>query len=124
LVTGLLRQELGFDGVVVTDGLGMSAARMAHGDTEAPLRALQAGVDQLLTPAGDSFPGAIKTIQQAVDDGEISVERIDESVERIMRLKRKAGLMDKPLVSVERAAHIIGTREHQEMARRLIGTVT
>ncbi|WP_162452333.1 glycoside hydrolase family 3 protein [Phytoactinopolyspora mesophila] len=124
IVTGLLRHELGFDGVVVTDGLGMSAARMAHDITEAPLRALQAGVDQLLTPADDSFPVAIKTIRRAVEDGELSAERIDESVERIMRLKRKAGLFDDPMVSTDRAAHVIGSREHQEAARRLIGTVT
>lgn len=122
IITGLLRQELGFDGVVVADSLDMPAARLAHDDVQAPLRALQAGVDQLLTPPGDTFPAAVKVIKRAVQDGELSPARIDESVDRILRMKRRIGLFDQPIVDVEVAAHTVGAREHQRLARRLTST--
>ncbi|WP_123788553.1 glycoside hydrolase family 3 protein [Phytoactinopolyspora halophila] len=123
IITDILRGELGFDGVVVTDGLGMEAARVAYGDTEAPLRALQAGVDQLLTPADGTFPGAIKTIRRAVEIGELSVERIDESVDRILRLKAKCGLFDDPYIDVNLASRFVGARDHLQTARRVTGNL-
>ncbi|NED97651.1 hypothetical protein G1H11_20335 [Phytoactinopolyspora alkaliphila] len=123
ILTDLLRTELGFDGVVVTDGLEMSAARMAHPDHEAPLRALQAGADQLLTPTVGSFTAAVETIRKAVEDGELSVERLDQSVERILRLKKNAGLFDDPLVDPEIVAKTVGSRDHQQQARRLLSAV-
>ncbi|WP_166348549.1 glycoside hydrolase family 3 protein [Phytoactinopolyspora limicola] len=124
IITGVLRDELGFDGVISTDGLGMSAARLAHDDVEAPLKALQAGADQLLTPPIGAFPAAVKAIRQAVEDGELTTERIDQSVERILRLKRRAGLFNDPMVDLTTAGGVIGARAHQELARRLIGSVS
>jgi beta-glucosidase-like glycosyl hydrolase len=96
---------------------------VAHADHEAPLRALQAGADQLLVPAVGSFTAAVDTIRRAVDDGELSVERLDQSVERILRLKEKSGLFDDPLVEPEAVAKTVGSREHQQHARRLLSTV-
>lgn len=119
IITDILRGEIGFDGVVVTDGLGMGAVRLTHDPVEAPLRALQAGADQLLTPADDTFPAAIKLIRRAVENGDISIDRIDESVTRILRLKKRAGLLDQTYVSPDNAAQTIGCRAHQQVARRI-----
>lgn len=120
IITGLLRNELGFDGVVVTDGLEMSAARAEHDDDETPLRALLAGVDQLLIPPDGAFLSAVKAIRRAVEDGELSVDRIDESVTRILRLKQRCGLLDDPLVNTDMAGRTVGSRDHQRTARELI----
>ncbi|NEE02695.1 glycoside hydrolase family 3 protein [Phytoactinopolyspora halotolerans] len=119
IITDILRGELGFDGVVITDGLEMSAARIAYNDEETPLRALQAGVDQLLLPTEGSFAAAAKTIRRAVEDGDLSEDRIDQSIERIVRLKRRYGLFDNPLVDAGHVGHTVGSRDHLEIARRL-----
>ena len=70
IMTGVLREELGYDGVIVTDSLGMQGVRDKYGDAEVAVRALEAGVDQLLmTPAMDEAYGAVV---DAVRSGRIS----------------------------------------------------
>jgi beta-glucosidase-like glycosyl hydrolase len=89
IVTGLLREEMGFDGLVVTDALLMGAIAERYGAGEAAVLALDAGVDVLLMP-----PDAEKTIaavRQAVRDGRLTEARIDESLERIDDLHRTLG---------------------------------
>ena len=91
LVTGLLREEMGFDGVVMTDGLQMQAMTDHYGSGEIAVRAVQAGVDLLLCPAD---PGeAADALLAAVESGEIAPERLDESVLRILTLKENLGLL-------------------------------
>lgn len=85
IVTELLREELGFDGVVFTDGLEMQALTDHYSSAEVAVGAIQAGVDILLCP-GD-LEGSIEALTQAVNSGEISMERLDESVERILMFK-------------------------------------
>ncbi len=91
IVTGLLRNELGFDGVVITDALGMGALGN-YGEGERCKRALLAGCDLLL---GVTEPEqTINVLMQAVDSGELTVERIDESVLRILVLKISRGIIE------------------------------
>lgn len=85
VITGLLRNELGYDGVVITDGLGMSAVSGIYTADEIAVMAVQAGNDILLGPANVS--AAITAISNAVIDGTIEESRIDESVLRILELK-------------------------------------
>lgn len=92
LITDVLRGELGFSGVVVTDSLSMGAVTAVYTPGEAAVKALQAGADLLLMPAG--LPQAYEEILAAVEDGRLSESRIDESVERILALKQQAGLME------------------------------
>ena len=93
IVTGLLREELGFDGVVITDSLEMSAATgMALGDGELCVQALEAGCDLLLGP-GD-LGAAVDGVAAAVDSGRLTWERIEESLQRILELKLRAGLLE------------------------------
>jgi beta-N-acetylhexosaminidase len=89
IVTGLLREEMGFDGVVVTDALLMGAIAGRYGAGESAVLALEAGVDVLLMPP--DVEQTIAAVRQAVADGRLSEERIDESLERIDALHRWLG---------------------------------
>ena len=91
IVTGLLRDEMGFDGVVITDSLLMHAIARAYPKGEAAVLALEAGCDQLLYyPLKKDFvEEAVKAIYAAVESGRITEARIDESCERITRQKIK-----------------------------------
>ena len=90
-VIGVLRDELGFDGVIITDALRMGAIHDTYGSGEACVLALEAGVDMILLP--NNFTAAYKGVMQAVAEGRITEKRIDESVRRILTLKEKYGLL-------------------------------
>lgn len=85
LVTGLLREELGFAGVVMTDSLEMAAVTEGYTGGEIAVKAIQAGVDILLCP--EDLAGAVSALEQAVSAGELTEARIDESVLRVLNLK-------------------------------------
>lgn len=85
LITGLLREELSYEGVVITDALNMGAITQYYTAGEAAVQAILAGNDMLLF-AGD-LPEAYQSVLEAVESGEISMERLDASVLRILRLK-------------------------------------
>ena len=82
-----LRDELGFDGVIVTDAMDMGAITKQFSNTEATIKAIQAGVDIILCP--QDFVEAFDAVVKAVEKGEIEESRIDESVHRILKLKKK-----------------------------------
>ena len=94
IVTELLRQELGFDGVVVTDSLKMQAMTDHYSSGDIAVGAVQAGVDLLLSPK--NLKEAVAALTQAVEDGTISQERLDESVLRVLRLKLDRGIIPVP----------------------------
>lgn len=85
MITDILRGELGFSGIVITDALNMSAVTQLYSSGDAAVKALEAGVDMLLMPA--SFHDAYEGVCSAVESGRITEERLDESVSRILRLK-------------------------------------
>lgn len=87
IIQGLLRNKLKFNGLIVTDGLGMQAITNHHEPGELELYALLAGNDILLCPM--NVPKACKKIKYALDNGYISEQEIDEHVERILRAKKK-----------------------------------
>ena len=90
-VIGLLREELGFEGVIITDALRMDAVHDDYGTGEACVLALEAGADMLLLPY--NFTNAYESVMQAVKDGRLTEERIDESLLRILSLKERYGLL-------------------------------
>jgi len=90
IVTGLLREELGFGGLVVTDGLDMAGVRAGRDAGEVAVAALEAGADQLVLTRDEDRAHA--AIVSAVRSGRISERRIDASVRRILRAKAWAGL--------------------------------
>lgn len=85
LITTILRQEMGYEGVIVTDALNMGAISNYYGADEAAIMALKAGCDMLLMP--ESFEKAYGGVLQAVLSGTISEDRIDDSLKRIYRIK-------------------------------------
>ena len=91
-LTELLREEMGFKGVIITDSLGMGAVQAGYTSAEACVAALQAGADMLLMPA--DFYAGYEGVLQAVREGTISEERIDESVYRILTVKQSIGAED------------------------------
>ena len=98
VVTSLLREEMGFDGVVCTDDLTMGAVSNTYGMGEAAVLAVEAGCDLLLVCHGaDNLTAARDALLEAVDSGRISPERLDESVKRILSLKVEYGLTNDPV---------------------------
>jgi len=85
VVTGILRNELGFKGVIITDALNMSAISEYYTSEQAAVNALRAGCDMLLMP--ENFEEAYNGVLKAVQDGVISEERIDDALRRIYRIK-------------------------------------
>ncbi|GAA1677892.1 glycoside hydrolase family 3 protein [Glycomyces endophyticus] len=109
ILTGLLRERLGFTGVVVTDALDMQGVRTEYGDDRVPVLALLAGADLLLMPP--DLPLAHEAVLNAVASGELTEDRIDESVRRILGLKHSRGIVDDPETD-EGAAGAVGSDEH------------
>ena len=110
IMTGILREEMGYDGVVITDALDMAGASATYGNDRVPVLALKAGVDMLLMPP--EFDVAYNAVLDAVESGELTEERIDTSVRRILTLKQDLGIVDDPYVDpAEMPAHV-GTPEH------------
>lgn len=85
VVTQILREELGFEGVIITDALNMSAISEYYESDQAVITALKAGCDMVLMP--DDFEKAYHGVLKAVNEGVISEERIDDSLRRIYRIK-------------------------------------
>lgn len=98
ILTKLLREEMGFDGVVVTDWEDVlkliSWHRVAANEKEATKMAVMAGIDMAMTPYNTSFA---KTLVELVNEGEIPESRLDESVRRILALKAELGLFEKTM---------------------------
>lgn len=92
IVTGLLREEMGFTGVVMTDGLQMKAMTDHYSSGEIARKAVRAGVDILLCPL--DLEEAVTALEDAVETGEITEGRIDESVLRILELKLRQGILE------------------------------
>lgn len=91
VIQHLLRDRMGYNGVVVTDALRMEAIVENYDSDEAAVQAIQAGADLLLLP--NNFKKAVEGIRKAVAQGDISMARLDESVERILALKIQYGLI-------------------------------
>jgi beta-N-acetylhexosaminidase len=117
IMTGILRNQLHYDGVVITDSLGMQGVRDKYGDNRVPVLALQAGVDMLLMPPNMDL--AYNSVLNAVRDGELSQQRIDQSLYRILRLKYERGVFAHPFVDESRVDDIVGTPAHLAAAQQI-----
>jgi beta-N-acetylhexosaminidase len=117
ILTGVLREQLGYDGVVVTDALDMAGVREKYGDDRVPVLALKAGADQLLNPP--LLDVAYRGVMDAVASGELTEERLAVSLERILALKTRLGLFRDPFVSHAGVDRTVGTRGHLATADRI-----
>ncbi|GAK03975.1 beta-hexosaminidase [Geomicrobium sp. JCM 19037] len=112
ILTDLLRDELGFTGLIVTDSLGMSGANVVPPE-RVPVEAIKAGVDLLLNPPNVEL--AYESVLEAVNSGEISESRLDESVSRIVQQKQDQGLFDDPYQHPD-GLDVIGNDDHLSQA--------
>jgi beta-N-acetylhexosaminidase len=129
ILTGILRGQLHYDGVVVTDALGMQGVRDKYGDDRVPVLALKAGVDELLKPPQDTAGNGLFAVQYnavlgAVKNGELSESRIDQSVYRILRLKLKHDLFKHPYVDESKVAKVVGTPSHLATEQKITDRTT
>jgi beta-N-acetylhexosaminidase len=114
ILTDLLRRQMDFEGVVVTDALDMQGVRDMFGDDRVPVEAIKAGADLMLMPP--EFDLAYRSVLEAVRSGEISERRIDQSVYRLLRLKERLGLFKQPFVKEHKVDRVVGKRDHLETA--------
>ncbi|WP_102692253.1 glycoside hydrolase family 3 protein [Rummeliibacillus pycnus] len=115
IMTGMLREKLGYDGLIITDSLDMSGANVLP-MAEVPVAAFQAGADILLNPPDVEV--AYNAMLKAVKTKEISKQRLDQSVSRILLAKYKRGIILQPYVNKD-AIHLIGGAEHLKFADQL-----
>ncbi len=114
ILTSLLRSQMGFEGIIVTDSLGMGAISENWGQAQAAVEAVKAGADIVLSTGPLEAQIAMQeALITAVRNGEITPLRIDESVWRILQVKQKFGLFDRtPHTDLSQ----VGTAEHQMIA--------
>ncbi|MFD4195349.1 glycoside hydrolase family 3 protein [Amycolatopsis thermoflava] len=122
IMTGILRDELRYDGVVATDSLQMAGVRELHADAEIPVLALEAGVDQMLMPPDLGL--AINSVLDAVKSGRLTEERIDQSVLRILKLKDKRGIVASPLVNPRAVKQVVGSAANRDKIQAITDRTT
>lgn len=111
LLTGLLKTELGFDGVVVSDWEGVALGELTLE------QGLNAGIDMFMF--AESWKISLPGLHRAVKNGEVPMSRIDDAVTRILRMKLRLGLFEKPFSSAA-CADAMGSREHRDVARQAV----
>ena len=125
ILTGLLREELGFRGLVVTDAMDMAGLAKQFSTGEAAVRAIEAGADVLLMPPDPDV--AIRAVLRAVGSGRLSRQRIDESAQRVLEAKVRVGLNKKKLVDVDAVSDALESPEEaahaQDIADRAVTLV-
>ncbi len=118
ILTNILREELGFQGLVLSEGGGIGTLvyeHLAPAQKEAGQIAMHAGVD-----VGISYEsGYMGDLIESVNEGRVSMEDIDRSVRRVLRQKFALGLFDRPFVDPDRAERIVNTAEDRELAYRV-----
>jgi beta-N-acetylhexosaminidase len=117
ILTGLLREELKFNGLIVTDALDMQGIAKLYKSGEECVRALEAGADLLLMPGEPK--AAIRAVTAAVNDGRLSKERINESVLKLLTLKARLGLQKSKLTDLEAIPDSLDTPEDGELANHV-----
>jgi beta-N-acetylhexosaminidase len=118
IMTGVLRGKMGFKGLIVTDALEMGGVTNAYSTEEASLRAVLAGVDQLLLPPEPDK--VIAYLAAAVRDGRVPMARIDASVRRILEAKASLGLHRDRFVKIDRLRRAIAPQAYLERAAKIV----
>lgn len=112
--TQILRKELGFEGLIVTDAMSMSGLTLYVHQDEAAVRALLAGADILLKPVNSDDP--IRGLKEAVKSGRVTVERIEQSVRKILAAKYDVGLVKQRITPMNEIDKIVGGKDAEQLA--------
>ena len=117
VMTDLLRNELRFTGIIISDAMDMAGVLNQYGAVEAVKRAVAAGVDILIQPL--DVTQTIDAVIAGVTEGRYTEARLDESVRRILKAKQDVGLNRGKLVSLDSVRYVVGDSSHTAMARRI-----
>ncbi|HSP35766.1 MAG TPA: glycoside hydrolase family 3 N-terminal domain-containing protein, partial [Thermoanaerobaculia bacterium] len=117
VLTDLLRGELKFNGLVITDAMDMHGITNNYTEADATVRAFLAGADVILFPAHTDI--AFNALKAAVQDGRITTARLDESVRRILQAKARIGLDRYKPVDVNRLSDVVGSKAHRDLAQQI-----
>jgi beta-N-acetylhexosaminidase len=117
IITGVLKEELGFHGLVVTDAMDMQGLASLYDTAEASVRAIEAGADMLLMPK--KAEDAINGVMAAVQRGRISRKRLDESLAKVLAAKAKLGLYRKKVVDLDGIDEVVDSPEAEERAQQV-----
>ena len=136
ILTNLLKEEMGFKGVVVTDAMNMAGIAATYDEVQAVKLAINAGVDLICMPTNitcledmSKLDAIIDGVEKAVNDGEIQESRLDDAVTRILTLKENKGILDwkESNYSLEKALATVGSDENRakerEIARKAVTVV-
>jgi beta-N-acetylhexosaminidase len=120
VLTGLMREEMGYNGLIITDAMNMLAIADHFGQVDAAIRTVKAGSDIVLMPVGLDL--VANGLYDAVNSGEISIERIEQSVERILTLKLNRGIVKAEVEKsidekIANALQIVGSAEHKAVEK-------
>jgi beta-N-acetylhexosaminidase len=117
VVGNLLRNDLHFNGMIVTDALSMSGLTIYFTQEEAAVRALEAGADMLLKPADPD--AALRGVRAAVNSGRITEKRVEESARKILAAKYDLGLKQERITPVDGIDQIVASRAASDLAREI-----
>ncbi|HEY8684599.1 MAG TPA: glycoside hydrolase family 3 N-terminal domain-containing protein [Chloroflexota bacterium] len=117
VLTGLLRGELGFKGVIISDAMDMRGVLDQYGSDEAVKRAISAGIDVLIQPLDVSQ--TIDAVVAGIREGRYTEARLDSSVRRVVEMKRRLGLAQRKLVDLNALRFLVGDTSNLQIARRV-----
>ncbi len=117
VLTALLRGELGFKGIIISDAMDMRGVLDQYGSDEAVKRAISAGIDVLIQPLDVSQ--TIDAVVAGVREGRYTEARLDSSVRRVVETKRRLGLAQRKLVDLNALRFLIGDSSNLQIARRV-----
>ncbi len=117
VIGDILRKDLKFNGMIVTDALSMSGLTIYFTPEEAAVRALEAGADMLLKPA--DVDASFRGVREAVKSGRITEQRVEESARRILAAKYDLGLVEQRITPVDSIDRIVGSKDVRELATEI-----
>ena len=117
VITGLLREQLGFGGLIVSDAMNMNAVTQLGTAGENAVKAFNAGIDLILDSRDTK--DAFRSLNAAVASGQIPRARLEASVRRILTAKARLGLHRSRLVSFDALPQVVGTRQHSAVAQQI-----
>ena len=119
IVTGLLREKLGFGGIIISDSLTMRAMKDNYGIEEGAIETVAAGHDVILQDYQSDPRITIDALARAVRKGRIPLAQVEASVRRVWKLKQWLGLQENRVVDISKIPERIATEEHKAVARRI-----
>jgi|TARA_B100000959_G_scaffold253033_1_gene283590 beta-glucosidase len=122
LINDILKQELGFKGFVVSDWAGINEIDKDY--KASIIKSINAGIDMVMVPGSlnpdhDSYDDFIRLAIESIKEGSIPMNRIDDAVTRILKIKKKIGLFDGPIKKPQNT-NMVGSKKHRELARESV----